>query len=211
LRRPLRRLHDVHGPLRGEISLVRPELARRFRAARRAARRGCSAAGPRSPVSEHAFDFMSGTLAFAHEINSQIALNLGVEPRSPMSDRRVIEFAVRMPLEAKLCAGWYKGLLRRAMAGILPSEVAWRQDVDGHPGWTFFSALCKEACDGGRLWNGPFAEGRLGSWVHVEAFRRAQRRYATRSEYESGLRVLSLGVLARWLEARFDGRAWPAG
>jgi hypothetical protein len=93
------------------------------------------------------------------------------------------------------------------MAGILPPEVAWRRDVDGHPGWTFYSALCEQASSEPHLWSGRFVERKLGTWMHVDAFRRAQQRYAADSDHESGLRVLSLGVLARWLEARFDERA----
>src|SRR5262249_40426754 len=82
-----------------------------------------------SDVFDHASSFMSGALSYAHEVNGQVALSAGIEPRSPYSDRRMIEFAIRMPREAKLSAGWYKWLLRKAMIRRLPAEVVWRRDV----------------------------------------------------------------------------------
>ena len=46
----------------------------------------------------------------------------GVEARSPMYDRRVIEFMARRPREDRFARGETKRLLRRAMGGLLPAE-----------------------------------------------------------------------------------------
>lgn len=43
--------------------------------------------------------------------------------RDPMVDRRVVEFCWGLPLEAFLLGGEPRGLMRRAMAGVLPPEV----------------------------------------------------------------------------------------
>ena len=91
--------------------------------------------------SAHARTFTSGSLSFAHEVDGQIALSKGVEPRSPFTDRRMIEFAIQMPVEAKLSAPWYKHQLRKSMLGILPEDVRWRKDMGGIPDGSFMSSL----------------------------------------------------------------------
>src|SRR5690606_8178135 len=47
----------------------------------------------------------------------------GVEVRSPLSDRRVIEFALSRPWWERSSGRETKRLLRRAMRGLLPDEV----------------------------------------------------------------------------------------
>ena len=93
----------------------------------------------------HARMFASGLLSFAHEQNGEMALSRRLEPRSPFSDRRMIEFAIRMPVEAKLCATWYKHLLRIGIRGTLPEAVRWRTQVGGHPGWAFYRSLLEKS------------------------------------------------------------------
>lgn len=60
------------------------------------------------------------------EIADACAAGVGIEPRYPFFDRRLIEFCVALPDEEKLANGWSRSILRRAMEGILPSEVQWR-------------------------------------------------------------------------------------
>ena len=48
--------------------------------------------------------------------------------RYPFWDKDLIELAISLPGEEKWSRGWPRVLLRRAMKGILPEEVAWRPD-----------------------------------------------------------------------------------
>ncbi|HVX39497.1 MAG TPA: asparagine synthase-related protein [Gemmatimonadaceae bacterium] len=50
-------------------------------------------------------------------------LQEGVEPRSPLLDRRVVEFALSRPVAERASARETKILLRRAMRGLLPEHV----------------------------------------------------------------------------------------
>ena len=145
------------------LSLLHPETARQYLATKYAQRQQAAAREkPDNDQGAHAQYFTTGLLSFAHEVNGQIALSMGVEPRSPFSDRRVIEFAIRMPLAAKLCVPWYKHLLRNCMAGILPEEVRWRSDIGNHPGWKFFERLIAEmAQNAPEIWNRPSVDGTL--------------------------------------------------
>jgi asparagine synthase (glutamine-hydrolysing) len=50
----------------------------------------------------------------------------GLEICSPLMDKRVIEFCLRVPAEQHERDGLRRSLVRRAMEGVLPSKVQWR-------------------------------------------------------------------------------------
>jgi len=51
----------------------------------------------------------------------------GLEVRVPFCDHRIVEYLWNVPWAMKNAGGVEKGLLRRAMAGILPDDVLWRK------------------------------------------------------------------------------------
>jgi asparagine synthase (glutamine-hydrolysing) len=66
------------------------------------------------------------THQFFARVNAKMAgfaLDHGVELRSPLLDRRVVEFALSRPAEERNNAGDHKRLLRAAMHGLLPESV----------------------------------------------------------------------------------------
>lgn len=65
---------------------------------------------------------------------------LGLEPRHPFLDRRLVELCVALPGDQKLSNGWPKAVLRHAMKGMLPDAVRWRRGKE-NLGWTFTNAL----------------------------------------------------------------------
>jgi asparagine synthase (glutamine-hydrolysing) len=80
-----------------------------------------------------------------------------VEGRVPFLDHRVVEFALGLPDELKVSRGVTKRILREAMRGILPEEIANRKDKIGfaaserewflrrNPSW--FRAGIEKACE----------------------------------------------------------------
>ncbi len=52
---------------------------------------------------------------------------VGVEPRSPFTDTRLVELACSLPPTAAWTHGSRRGLQRLAMTGLLPPEVQWRE------------------------------------------------------------------------------------
>ena len=70
----------------------------------------------------------------------RVASSIGIEPRHPFLDRRLVEHSLTLPGAQKMTNGWPKTVLRRAMAGRLPDEVCWRQGKE-HLGWAFTSNL----------------------------------------------------------------------
>lgn len=192
------------------LSLLHPEIARQYLATKYAHRQQAAAnVKPGNDQGAHARNFTCGLLSFAHEVNGQIALSMGVEPRSPFSDRRVIEFAIRMPLAAKLCVPWYKHLLRNCMAGTLPEEVRWRSDIGNHPGWKFFERLIAEmAQNAPEIWNRPGADGTLASWIDTSMLHRVSGGYfhGGDTSLDGNLNLFVLAVLVQWLGAQTYGR-----
>ena len=187
-------------------TLLHRDVARRLVETRLAERRQrVGTSPPPNHQTEHAGDFTSGLLSYAHEITGQVALSAGVEPRSPFADRRMIEFGVRMPLEAKLSAGWYKRLLRQSMAGTLPPAIQWRRDVGMHPGGEFRRQLIAEISAGAPdIWNLPYVESKLAPWVDQGKLGRAWRMHGRTGDLETGLSLLSLVASAHWMSARFE-------
>jgi len=60
------------------------------------------------------------------DINDQVdgmSAALGIEPRHPFLDKRVVELCLAVPAHLKFCNGFGRGVMRRAMKDILPEEV----------------------------------------------------------------------------------------
>lgn len=51
----------------------------------------------------------------------------GLEVRVPYCDHRLVEYAWNIPWEMKFCDKMEKGVLRRALDGVLPEEVLGRR------------------------------------------------------------------------------------
>ena len=183
---------------------LRRETASQFLAAKHSQRRQAEGRmKSNNDQSAHARNFTSGMLSFAHEVNGQIALSKGVEPRSPFSDRRMIEFAIQMPIEAKLFPPWYKHTLRKSMEGVLPEDVRWRRDVAGHPGWKFHEQLICEMAQGApTIWSLPHIASTLSKWVDATRLVRTWGEYEISADYDTGFKLFTLAILSQWMTTR---------
>lgn len=79
-------------------------------------------------------------VAVGRERYDRVAAPLGIEPRDPFLDRRVLAFCLSLPPDQIERDGWPKIVLRRAMAGLLPDSVRWRVGKE-HVGWQFGAQL----------------------------------------------------------------------
>jgi asparagine synthase (glutamine-hydrolysing) len=60
------------------------------------------------------------------DINDQVdgmSAALGIEPRHPFLDKRLVELCLAVPAHLKFCNEFGRGVMRRAMKDILPEEV----------------------------------------------------------------------------------------
>jgi asparagine synthase (glutamine-hydrolysing) len=192
-------LDKVVPPSGLDQQLLLQDWSRRALAPKRAqkrAQRNRDRAGLKSASDQavHARVFTSGLLSFAHERKAEIALSHGIEPRSPYSDRRMIEFAIRMPVEAKLCAFWYKNLLRKGMVDTLPEAVRWRTETEGHPGWAFYQSLTEQCVP----LDGKTYE--LTEQLMQRVDFRTYRKIAQAKDHEQRYAAFRILVLSEWLK-----------
>ncbi|GIG57119.1 asparagine synthetase B [Longispora fulva] len=66
-------------------------------------------------------------LQFLLRRKDRLAMSVGVEARVPFLHLPLVEYARSIPIEWRRQAGMEKGLLRRAVEGLLPEKVAWRR------------------------------------------------------------------------------------
>lgn len=67
-----------------------------------------------------------GVIPFSLEVVDRAAATLGIEPRYPFFDKRLVEFCLSLPPQQKISRGWTRMVMRRGMNEILPPEVQWR-------------------------------------------------------------------------------------
>ena len=132
---PLRHARRTRTAVR--CSIISPEFARRMSLADRLETldRTFQRGWHPNPQLEHAAAIHPNMTA-GRERYGRVASVLGVEPRDPFMDRRVVAFCLTLPASQRCEGGWPKVILRRAMAGRLPDEVRWRRGRQ-HLGWGF--------------------------------------------------------------------------
>jgi asparagine synthase (glutamine-hydrolysing) len=117
--------------------LVSPDLARRTHLRdRREAVRLRDLAPDRRGGDQRVHAIGLPYLAVARERYDRVAAAVGIEPRDPFMDLRLIAFCLSLPPSQLQSRGWPKIVLRRALAGKLPDEVRWRRGRE-HLGGAF--------------------------------------------------------------------------
>jgi asparagine synthase (glutamine-hydrolysing) len=127
----------------GDLSdILNSEIAREYLLHRQSqGRKTAKESTGDSNTRSHARIFETGAVSFAHEVNGRLALGRGIEPRSPFSDKRFVEFAITMPTAFKLARNRYKESLRQISTPVLPASVVDRKNIAGHPGSDYFERL----------------------------------------------------------------------
>ncbi len=69
-------------------------------------------------------DYFMATLL---DRKDRMSMANGLEVRVPFCDYRIVEYAYNIPWSMKSWGGREKGLVRRAMEGVLPDDVLWRK------------------------------------------------------------------------------------
>ena len=69
----------------------------------------------------------SAYVTAAVERYGRVAAYHGVEPRHPYLDRRLVEFHAWVPQSLRFRGDWPKWILRKAVDGLLPRDVAWKR------------------------------------------------------------------------------------
>lgn len=94
-------------------------------------------------------------LVNGRERYDRVASALAIEPRDPFLDVRLIEFCLALPPAQLEYRGFPKIILRRAMSGLIPDEIAWRAGKS-HLGLSFSKMLAAARDDLGNKGNFPW-------------------------------------------------------
>ncbi|MGH2629743.1 MAG: asparagine synthase-related protein [Actinomycetota bacterium] len=179
--------------------LVRPALARRFPEETSPRLRAGSALWAGSALRAAQVEHLQheDVPAFLEQVDSAAA-RAGVEPRHPFFGRDLVSFCVSLPGEARLHDGWTRWIERKAVADVVPPQVAWLPSKIAL-GETFYEGIVR------RQW-GELTRlvredgGRAAGWIDRGALR-ATYRASSRGDVGAGVELYSLWRLDRWLEA----------
>ena len=133
----------------------------------------------------------------------EITLDGGVELRSPMYDRRVLELMSRRPREDRYSMAENKRLLRQALEGLLPADhLAPRHNRTGLPGGYLAEVLPRVLPDWLARVGGSLRLADLGL-VEPREVQQSLNRYLTNPVWESqhGVGVFDLLSAEYWLRS----------
>jgi asparagine synthase (glutamine-hydrolysing) len=135
-------------------------------------------------------------IQYALEVLDKTTAAFDLEARYPFFDRRLMAFCLALPPQQKLSGGWSRIILRRAMSGILPPAVQWRNSkADLSPNFVrWMSDFAKRELDGLLQTKGHLIE----PYVDIQALR---ARLADVSNRQANAHMLfGIVTLAHWLQ-----------
>ena len=153
----------------------------------------------------------NGLFAFALETFEKASATFEIEPSYPFFDRRLIEFCISLPAGQKLYKGWTRSIFRRAMTGILPTDVQWRVDKS-NIGLSFQVNMLKHGRD---LVEETISTpaNRLKDFIKTEDLTAAFRRYSEQplSCQAEAMFILSSVYLSNWLHSQENTESFGSG
>ena len=145
--------------------------------------------GPSGSTARQLFEsqFTRPYLAVANDRYDRAAALCGVESRSPLQDRRLVEFLAALPWEQRVRNGWTKYILRASLDSIVPDPIRWQ-----HGYWLRASEdAVRETLRQGR--------DRLANYIDLSALDGHTHRWYTRHDRQVRSSVVAALALAEWL------------
>jgi asparagine synthase (glutamine-hydrolysing) len=128
-RRPRNTNSDSALPAYSKNRPINPEFMRRIRLEEHLTHLNANLYSQGQTAREiHWNDISSGDWSYILETFEKAGASHSLDLRYPFFDRRLIEFCLALPPGQRLQNGYTRSILRRAMTGILPTEVQWRVD-----------------------------------------------------------------------------------
>jgi len=155
---------------------------------------------PKTERENHLYNLTeNGSPSSSLEVLDIAASAFAIEMRFPFWDRRLIEFCLSIPPEQKINNGWTRLIMRRAMAGILPTEIQWRPGkIDLGPSLNY--GLLKFSKD---LMNNFIVKNpeNIVDYVNIESLREAYERFLkSQASVNDTLSIQRCVSLALWLQ-----------
>jgi asparagine synthase (glutamine-hydrolysing) len=158
----------------------------------------------------HARGLSSGLLQHTIAAYERLGARFGVEFRGPFLDRRLVELSLAIPAEQKLRRGISRDVMRRAMAGVLPTEVQQRLHKQDLSACFKLRLLERERA---RLDQLVQRSDAIAPYVDMAQLRGAYRRCVADplAHEQEAMTLFAAVILALWLGARWNGDTREAG
>jgi asparagine synthase (glutamine-hydrolysing) len=116
------------------------------------------------------------------EYCSLIARKYGIEYRYPLLDKRLIEFYLSIPIRLKARNGIGRYAIRKAIEGIVPEKIQWRNDKSGATISTVYMRFIKNKDQISEIISKAKSNKAICSYIDVEKFEIWFQKYCQRSE-----------------------------
>jgi asparagine synthase (glutamine-hydrolysing) len=156
------------------------------------------ASTPKTERENHHRILTWGVMPFTLEVLDKAAAAFAIEPRFPFWDMRLAEFCLALPPEQKMHHGITRMVLRRALEGVLPSEVQWRFSKSNlGPNFDHGLLVYERECLDDVIMNNPEV---IEKYVNITALRDAYRRFLSRETIDDDVLLIWKAVsLALWI------------
>jgi asparagine synthase (glutamine-hydrolysing) len=199
MRKIWRAVHGANWPVRVANPAIKADFARRIKLVERfrIIQEGSSKPA-RTSKGDHWRRVTSGGFPFVFEIVDKAAAAFPLELRHPLFDHKLVEFCVALPPDQKLCSGWTRIVMRRALADALPEEIRWRSGKT-YLGTNFSQGLLR--------FEKPLLEAFvlnppkiIDEYLDAATLRRIYHRYSFKKTEQDALTVWKAVTLGRWLQ-----------
>ncbi|THE65154.1 asparagine synthetase B [Salinadaptatus halalkaliphilus] len=123
---------------------------------------------------------------------------VGIEPRSPFADKRLLEFSLAMAPTQQFADGWTRAIVRRSLEDLLPEPIRtrpWKTMMDE----AFWNAL---ALEDDRLQDLVADPGPLARYLDADELRVAYERFDADPSSRDARALWRALSLSTWVEAR---------
>lgn len=194
MRKTLGRTNQLLG---GDYSFIsagfaeRMNLAKRIEAVWRA--RQCI----KTSQQYHCSDLTHGVMVQALESTNKLSAAFALEHRHPYFDKRLVEFCLALPREQKICDGWTRIIVRRALADLLPNKII-RHGSKWNPNEFFARRLL--ALEKDSIEQVVFNNcGEIEPYIDLPAVRKAYHRHLSHPTTDDAYTIWKAATLALWL------------
>lgn len=182
---------------RRNYSFISVDFAERMNLAKRTEAVWRARRGVKTSQQHHSSDLIHGVLVQALESTNKLSAAFALEHRHPYFDKRLVEFCLALPREQKICDGWTRIIVRRALADLLPDKII-RHGSKWNPNEFFARRLLSLEKDSIEqvIFNHCLE---IEPYIDLPAIRKAYHRHLDHPTTDDAYTIWKAATLALWL------------
>jgi len=181
----------------GGYSIINADFAERTKLAKRVEDVWRARRRIKTSQQYHCSDLTHGVMVHALESTNKLSAAFALEHRHPYFDKRLIEFCLALPREQKICDGWTRIIVRRALADVLPDKII-RHGSKWNPNEFFARRILSLEKDS--VERVIFDDGvEIEPYIDLLAIREAYHRHIGHPTVDDAYTIWKAATLALWL------------